>query len=122
MKGQGQLHSSAIPYCLKLQDLWQLTELHTSEPSIHWTRQHTLTHKTAERLSNSYNQIFPQCMNHPTKGNYAAPSGPCSEWRTLRTSIEGLSSPVHEERTRDKPAKLFAVYVVEGKPRASPVT
>src|SRR5215510_8483546 len=31
----------------------------------------------------------------------------------LRTSIRGPSSTVHGEGTRDKPAKLFAVYVVE---------
>ena len=37
-------------------------------------------------------------------------------------SIAVLNSAVHDEGTRDKPAKLFAVYVVEkGKPLASPV-
>jgi hypothetical protein len=62
------------PLLLKLKHLWQLTELRTSEPSIRWTRQHTLTYKTAERRLNAYNQIFPECMNHPT--SYASPSGP----------------------------------------------
>jgi quercetin dioxygenase-like cupin family protein len=37
-------------------------------------------------------------------------------------SIAVLDSAVHDEGTRDKPAKLFAVYVVEkGKPLASPM-
>jgi quercetin dioxygenase-like cupin family protein len=37
-------------------------------------------------------------------------------------SIAVLNSAVHDEGTRDKPAKLFAVYLVEkGKPLAPPV-
>ena len=119
MKGQSQLHSSAIPCCLKLKHLWQRPELHTSEPSIRWTRQHTLTRKTAERRSNAYNQIFPECMNHPT--SYASPSGHGSEWRKLRRSIEGLSTTVHEQGTRNKPAQLFAGDVVEKPNRSRPV-
>ena len=41
---------------------------------------------------------------------------------TVGESIALLNGAVHDEGTRDKPTKLFAVYVVEkGKPLASPV-
>jgi hypothetical protein len=53
---------------------------------------------------------------------FIAIDGQSEKQLNVGESIAVLNSAVHDEGTRDKPAKLFAVYVVEkGKPLASPV-